>query len=282
MAIVGQDSVVTAQSKQKSKSKKQAPADAQTTEEPKDLGVAMVTAVGDVVSAAMWPLIAIGVFLALRRELLRLIRVLADKIADRGTSVGIGSLVVTAQQGDIEALRASFAQLRTVVDSLTNAGATAKGMPTASAPAVDPMDELKGLAAKYAGIQEPDKRERTRIKDALGMQMGSLVYVKKINRLDLARAREDAYSVALAYAAVLDPLPSDTELLIEAGATARSKHARYAIARALGRLASAQMIQQRERKLVEVTLEAMSQGDVDRSLISRIEQTKAILATQRS
>jgi hypothetical protein len=42
------------------------------------------------------------------------------------------------------------------------------------------------------------------------------------------------------------------------------------------------MIQQRERKLVEVTLEAMSQGDVDRSLISRIEQTKAILATQRS
>jgi hypothetical protein len=273
---------VNAPTKRKERAAEASPKhETQPADKAPDLGAAIATSVGNVLSAAIWPLFALVVFLALRTHLRRLIDAFTAKIANRGTSFGIGSLVITAQQGDLEALRASFAQLRTVVDTLVEGQKPALGSPAAAVAAKDGTAELKALAESYMGLNEPDRRMRVRIKDKLGEQMGALVHVRQMDRSVLVAHNQDAYTVALAYAVVLDPRPLDTALLIQAGSSAKTKHARYAVARALGRLASGGMVSKDLRAGVQETLERMSSGDVDGSLLSRIDQTRAILATER-
>lgn len=237
-----------------------------------DLGVAAVNAAGQVVSTALWPLACLILFVCLRRRLEALFDSFVARVGDHKTSVTLGGLsLAAAQQGELDTLQATLAQLRVLIDQSTAPGAPPNAPTDATAWA-----QLDSLARDYDAVADPDWAERARQKDQLGRQMAALVYDQHLPRAPLFARQQDPYIVAAAYTVLIDPQPTDVDLLCQAAQHVQRNHARHALATALGRVAGARLIGAHQRRLVLDTLTALERRD-DPSLMRRLRKTRAVV-----
>lgn len=221
-----------------------------------------------------WPLLAILALLISRRPLLTLLGAIADRAMDRRVPFEVGTEGLKfggVQDGRIEVQSQAIEQLRVIVAQTVSTQGIAPEAGQGS-----PAEQLDELATYYLNHKfDDDLRKRTSEKDAVGRQMGALVFLHGLSRAQLAASRNEGKILALAYAVLSDPRSEDVPLLLGVAAAVTRLHVRYALAMAFGRLLEARLMSEADREALPSVLMAMRRG-ADDALIRRLNKTLAL------
>jgi len=235
-------------------------------DDDQSLETAIATGVSEFASAALWPLLAFIIFVCLRHRVSRVLDTLTIRLKDKNTNLAVGGFsLVRAQDGKIEALEASIAQLRVLVEHSKQKIAPA-----------DAWKDLEPLATEYEEVEDKDWSEKVRKKEALARRMGAIAHQAGLTTRELVEKRMDPYFTAAAQVVLIEPRPEDVEPLCDAAERAKRNHPRYCIAMALGSLASAKLVKSKSRREVLAALDVMQDAD-DPSLTKRLAKTRSII-----
>jgi hypothetical protein len=256
------------------------------TEKPPEFRSVLVTSGADLVSALAWPLVALGALLCLKQHLIALVRAFTARVASERTNLAIGSFSLTAQQGELEALRNGLAALRAAIEPpptpTVAAHAPGAGTPSAPGSATSPnaaMAELDTLADKYAVLRDPSRSKQINLLNQCGQEMAAVALKGGLSHAELAAKKKDGFIVALAFVALINPREEDVNYLCDAVPVVKRNHARYLIAMALGALATARLVASKDHDRVLSSLDDLIR-DGDPSLNQRIHKTRAILTNK--
>ena len=110
------------------------------------------------------------------------------------------------------------------------------------APVAATVSELDALNERYASVRLADYRARVKEKDNLAQRLYNAAVERGVPKSWLSDQSGDGYLHVLATSALADPVKSDVEYLLRAGAGARMKHVRFRVAQAVQKLLSAELV----------------------------------------
>lgn len=227
---------------------------------------------GALAGAVAWPLTALLVFFALRRQAVALLDALCVKLG-QADQISIGKDGLTL--------------ISTITRQSIAGGSGAKGSarlglpapPKLLAPPVeDERAEFDRLVGEYGTCDIPDLAERIRVRMGLADRLGQLALTLSLDRGELSASGVEGRMVALATAVILDPRPGDLALLEDAAKRANYNFTRYRIVLALPPALTVDHGAEATRLALSVLTAAEARPNTDGNLRSLIEATRRVIS----
>jgi hypothetical protein len=221
-----------------------------------------VTVILEYLKHFSWPIVVLIAIVVFGPNGKRAIEALAVKIADPDAAIGI-------TKDGIE-IRTAREDLQTQIDTLKNSLAeiTENVQKTP-----DPKSEVQKLAVAYLHNQTKSRRERTREKSQLAIQIGSIIESHRLDREALIAEENEGYFAGIAAAATTFPKAGDTALLLKVAEKTDRLHVKYLLCQAFSRLAYSGYLKDRDIKSIREKLQTFSE-DADKPLQQRIDSTR--------
>ena len=220
------------------------------------------------IAGVLWPLLLIAVIWALRRELRRIAKSVAERVENPNSKLVIGPFELSL------ASRVESLELDHQVVSgpaLLGRSESAVRPPAESIPA-----ELLAEAEQYLHVEISDWKARVDRKDEIAAAMARRVIGENVSRRALAESPNEGIRMALATAIHVDSRENDDFWILQAAPRIKHLHVRYRFLMAVARLADRRLLRAEFVAPMRTLCFDYVEG-ADASLLTRIQRTRAAL-----
>ena len=224
-----------------------------------------------------WPVGALITLVIIRKEVIKLIKTIREKLADPMTSLSAGSVKIGPEfQSRVNSNVVDSDQIKDVLKNL-------RQMPVAETNINEHISKVKELVTQYEDLKKSDdKQDNIMNKNKLVAGIANYIFMHNVPKEKLVNEdQRQGMIAAVAEAIRFDPHKSDIYLLLKIADKVEQGHAGHKILQAMDRLYDKWFIPHDfKMDIIKILDKYQKNADKDdTTFLNKIEQTRRIMMT---